>query len=141
MFKHVARFVLLTAILTVAVVAKDEPMTSPLKAAFQRSRAENNIDVVLPALKAATLYVIVASVPGSDGGHDYIRTKSPNPERWCITVAESEATLKDVPWPKRKVKGADLLKELPAELEIVVAYSDGGDYLTREQLDWYRQSQ
>ena len=29
---------------------------------------------------------------------------------------------------------------LPPGVEIVVVYAQGGDYITREQLDWYRKS-
>jgi hypothetical protein len=111
-----------------------------LKDAFKLSRAESNIDVVLPVLKAATLHLIVAETPENGGKADFIRTKSPNRERWCVTAAEDPQTLKSLPWPKRQMTGAELLAELPPDVEIVVAYGDGGDYLTREQLEWFRSS-
>ena len=31
-----------------------------------------------------------------------------------------------------------VLAPLPPGIEIVVVYAEGGDYITREQLDWYR---
>jgi hypothetical protein len=35
--------------------------------------------------------------------------------------------------------GAQLMAELKPDQEIVIAYPDGGDYLTREQLTYLRQ--
>src|SRR5262245_781830 len=106
--------VILAMILCLAAgaAAADEGVSvSPLKAAFEKSRADRNIELVLPVLKATTLYVIVAEIPDSGGKTDYIRTKSPQPGRWCVTVADDEATLKNISWPKRKLTGAELLKE------------------------------
>jgi len=85
----------------------------------------------------ANLYVI--TVETEPGKFDYFYTKSPQPDRYCVTVAESEATLAIVKWPKRKMTGLQLLQELPEGIEIVITYKDGGDYITREHLQWYRQ--
>ncbi|KAF0813534.1 hypothetical protein IGB42_01885 [Andreprevotia sp. IGB-42] len=108
---------------------------SALKAAFVQSRAQGNIDLVLPVLLAAKLYIVTA---GAETGDDYFLVKSPNKERFCVTVAEQLESLQQISWPKIPVSGAELLKRLPAGIEIVVTYPDGGDYLTREQLQWYR---
>ena len=116
-----------------------ERYMSPLKAAFQQAREQRNIDLVLPVFKAATLYVIVGSDPSATEKPEYFLTKAPKEGRLCVTVSESEAALASVRWPKRKLTGDKLLKELPPEIEIVIAYPDGGDYLNREQLAWYRE--
>jgi fimbrial chaperone protein len=107
-----------------------------LKAAFQRSRVQGNIDVVWPVLKVATLYVVVAP---TDQGEQWFLTRSPNPERCCVTVAEQPDSLSTVPWPKRRILGLDLVQAIGPAHEIVVVYQDGGDYVTSEQLAWYRQ--
>ncbi len=113
-----------------------QEIITPLKSAFQNARAENNIDLVLPVLLNAELYVIVAET--EPGKLDYFYTKSPRPERYSVTVAESELALSSVKWPKRKLTGLQLIKELPIGIEIVVTYGDGGDYISREHLQWYR---
>ena len=113
---------------------------SPLKLAFQQSRAERNIDLVLPVFKSATLYVVVGSEPQPGKKPEWFLVKSPTKGRYCVNVSESEANLERVRWPKIKLSGAQLLAALPPGIEIVIVYPDGGDYLNREQLAWYRQS-
>ncbi|MDR7132833.1 hypothetical protein J2X06_002929 [Lysobacter niastensis] len=112
------------------------PPESSLKAAFQRSREQGNIEVVWPTLKVATLYVVVAE---DQAGEHWFLTRSPNPERFCVTVAERLESLAKVQWPKKEMLGRDLVDAIAPAHEIVVVYSDGGDYITREQLAWYRQ--
>ena len=114
---------------------------TPLKRAFAAARAENNIDLVLPALKAAALYVVVGSEPQRSRRPEWFLTKSPTEGRSCVTAAESETALATIRWPKVKLSGAELLQVLPAGIEIIILYAGAGaDYLSREQLDWYRQS-
>ena len=113
-------------------------MTS-LQSVFQRSRAERNIDLVLPVLREAVLYVVVGAEPVPGEEPAWFVTSSPTEGRRCVTVAESEAALARVKWPKVMLTGEELLRLLPPELEIVIVYADGGDYLNREQLAWYRQ--
>lgn len=110
---------------------------TPLQEAFKNVREQRNIDLVLPALLKSDLYVITAET--EPGRFDYFYTKSPNPERFCVTVAENESTLASIEWPKRKMTGRQLLAELPESIEIIVTYKDGGDYIPREYLQWYRQ--
>ena len=57
----------------------------------------------------------------------------------CITVSEREAWLSRVKWPKRSTSGSQLLDELHLGMEITVVYADGGDFITREHREWYRQ--
>jgi fimbrial chaperone protein len=115
-------------------------MASPLKLAFQQSRAQRNIDLVLPALKTTTLYVIVGSEPKQGQRPEWFLTESPTKGRFCVTTSETEAALARVPRPKLKISGAQLLEALPPGIEVTIVYPDGGDYITREQLDWYRQA-
>lgn len=113
---------------------------SPLKLAFQQARAEGNIDLVLPVLRSANLYVVVGSEPQPGEEPEWFLTKSRTEGRFCVTVSESEAALAGVRWPKARLSGAELLEALPPGIEIIIVYPDGGDSLSREQLDWYRQS-
>ncbi|MGI2172149.1 hypothetical protein ACROAE_18470 [Shewanella sp. MF05960] len=114
----------------------EQKTISPLKEAFQNVREQQNIDLILPVLLTSDLYIITAET--EPGVFDYFYTKSPNPERFCVTLAENESTLASVKWPKRKMTGRELLVDLPDEIEIIITYEDGGDYITREHLQWYR---
>ena len=114
------------------------PGDSPLKTAFQQSRATGNIEVVLPVLRSARLFIVSGS-PETPGSIDYFLTPSPAKNgRMCVTVSESLECFANISWPKVPVTGEQLLLTLPANMEIVVVYRDGGDYITKEQLDWYR---
>ncbi|HEV2540510.1 MAG TPA: hypothetical protein VGU03_12515 [Frateuria sp.] len=113
---------------------------SPLKVAFQQSRAERNIDLVLPVLRAAALYLVVRSDRHPGEGPEWFLTKSPTEGRYCVTVSEDESSLERIRWPKVKLSGAQLLSALPPGIEIIIVYPDGGDHINREQLAWYRQS-
>ena len=116
-----------------------ESASMSLKAAFARSRESGNIDVVLPALRGSHLFVIVGELKPAGEHPEFFLTPSPQPGRMCVTVSESESHLADVQWPKQPISGASLLSILPPSIEIVVIYGDGGDYLTREQLAWFRE--
>ena len=108
---------------------------TPLKNAFQQSRSENNIELILPELLAAQLHVVI----GGQSEHiDLFLVPSPNPERRCVTVAEDPAFLAGIAFPKIPVTGAQLLASIPDEIEIVILHGDGANYLTREQLAWFR---
>ena len=111
------------------------PVLTPLKNAFQQSRAQNNIELILPELLAAQLHVVIG---GQSGQIDLFLVPSPNPERQCVTVAEDPAFLAGIAFPKIPVTGAQLIASIPAEVEIVILHGDGANYLTREQLAWFR---
>lgn len=112
---------------------------SPLKNAFQVARTAENIELVLPAFRAAQLFV-VARTPGEpDDMNDLFATPSPKRNgRMCITVAEREESLAKIQWPKRRISGDAILRRLPADLEVVIVQPDGGDFLSREHLKWLR---
>ncbi|WP_454775169.1 hypothetical protein [Janthinobacterium tructae] len=111
------------------------PVLTPLKSAFQQSRTENNIELILPELLAAQLHVVIG---GQSEQIDLILVPSPNPERQCVTVAEEPAFLAGIAFPKLPVTGAQLVASIPPEIEIVILHGDGANYLTREQLAWFR---
>ena len=114
-----------------------QEITTPLKEAFQIAREKRNIDIVLPVFLKSELYVVTAEV--EPGRFDFFYTKSKQPERFCVTVAESEEAMSNIKWPKRKITGRQLIEELPDTIEIIITYKDGGDYISQEHLQWYRQ--
>jgi hypothetical protein len=69
---------------------------------------------------------------------EYYLVSSPQAGPICVTVSENLDNLQRINWPKVEVTGADLLKELPPETEIVITYADGGNYLSKEELKWLR---
>ena len=91
-------------------------------------------------LKAATLYVVVGSETQPGRKPEWFFTSSPTTGRLCVTVSENAATLAKLKWPKTKLTGAELLGLLPDGIEIVILFGDGGDYINREQLGWYRRA-
>lgn len=111
------------------------PVLTPLKSAFQLSRTENNIELILPELLAAQLHVVIG---GQSEQIDLFLVPSPNPESQCVTVAEDPAFLAGIAFPKLPVTGAQLVASIPPEIEIVILHGDGANYLTREQLAWFR---
>ncbi len=125
----------LLALLAFTGVVQADPNMSSLKAAFQQSRAERNIDLVLPVFMRSKLYIVTG---GKSESKDYFLAPSPDKDRFCITVSEEIENLKNISWPKTEVSGEKLIKELPPNIEIVIFYKDGGDYITREHLQWYR---
>jgi fimbrial chaperone protein len=112
---------------------------TPLKTAFETARQAGNIDLVLPALRAAQLHVVAGS-PGESGDmNDLFYTPSPKKNgRMCITVSEQEQWLASIAWPKRRLSGEAILRRLPAAFEVLIVYPDGGDFLSRESLQWLR---
>ena len=122
-------------------VAQATGIMTPLKEAFQSARFAGNIEMVLPTLRKTELYVIVAPDPADGNKEKLLTVPSPKEGRRAVTASESLDTLQKVSFPKRKMTGAQLLAELAPGTEIVIAYPDGGDYLTREQLEWLKEQQ
>ena len=115
--------------------ASSDTTVSLLKPVFELSRLEKNIDLVLPVFLKSRLYIVTGGEPDTK---DYFLVPSPNKERLCVTVSEDIDNLKNIAWPKVAVTGELLIRVLPPGIEIVVVYKDGGDYITREHLQWYR---
>ena len=114
---------------------------TPLKNAFENARFAGTLEYMLPEFRKTQLYVIVQPDPADPAKQVFLLSPSPKADRQAVTVAESLDTFKNVSWPKRKITGAQLMDELKPDVEIVIAYADGGDYLTREQLEWLRRQQ
>lgn len=111
------------------------PTLTPLKRAFEQSRAEKNIELILPELLRAQFHVVIG---GQSEQIDLFLVPSPDPERRCVTVAEELAFLAGIDYPKIPVTGRQLVASIPPEIEIVILHGDGANYLTREQLAWFR---
>lgn len=132
-------FLILTTWLLTIGMAMADGVPKELKVAFEQSRAFGNIDLILPTLLAAKLYVVVhEGKEANPSPQDYYLVSSPNKERMCVTVSERLDNLEKIKQPKVITSGLDLLKYLPPDIEIVLVYKDGGDYLSKEQLNWYR---
>lgn len=112
---------------------------TPLKQAFQQSRLEKNIDLVRPVFLKSELFVV--SSKNERGALEFLYQKSHKPGRITVTVAEKEEYLSTVNFPKQKTTGRALIADLPKEAEIIVVYADGGDSLTQEHLNWYREQE
>jgi fimbrial chaperone protein len=104
-----------------------------LQRAFEESRIQKNIELVLPVFLNSSLFIVTG------GNNEYFLLNSPNKERFCVTVSENLKNLTTVEWPKIQISGEKLLRNLPEGIEIIVTYKDGGDYITREHLAWYRE--
>jgi hypothetical protein len=126
---------------TVAHAPTNPATMTPLKNAFENARFAGTLEYMLPEFRRAQLYVVVQPDPADPAKQVFLMSPSPKPDRQAVTVAESLDTFKDVSWPKRRITGAQLMAELTPDQEIVIAYKDGGDYLTREQLEWLRKQQ
>jgi len=113
---------------------------SPLKEAFRRARDQRNIDLILPVFQQTQLFVVAGSEGLPNDLNDLFLVPSPGGNgRMCVTVSEQLEWLSKVKWPKRSTTGERLLDVLPPGLEITVVYADGGDFITREHREWYRQ--
>lgn len=113
--------------------------TSELKKAFASARQSSNIDYILPVFLESTLYVAGKKIPNQDSPVFFMQ-RSPTPDRLCITVSEDEKTLSKIEnIDVIKSDGRALISELGEAYEIVVVYSEGGDYLSREQLSYFRE--
>jgi hypothetical protein len=113
---------------------------TPLKGAFRLARKQRNIDLILPVFQRTRLFVVAGSERLPDDLNDLFLVPSPGGNgRMCVTVSEQEEWLSKVKWPKRSTTGERLLSVLPPGMEITVVYADGGDFITREHREWYRQ--
>lgn len=111
---------------------------SPLRIAFANARKSGNIEDIFPEFIKAKLLVVCKRVPTSDRPV-FFAQRSPNPSRWCITAAESANELANVHDVELvEFTGRSLLAGISDSQEIVIVYQDGGDYLTLEQLRYFR---
>ncbi|WP_338662067.1 hypothetical protein VQH23_17785 [Pararoseomonas sp. SCSIO 73927] len=107
-----------------------EGVHTPLKAAFAEARAARDMGTVLPVFLRSPLFVV--AVAEGERLEPFI-TKSPIPDRMCVTVAESREALASVPAHLVHPIGMDrLLRCIIGTWDIVVTYPDGGDILQAE---------
>jgi hypothetical protein len=112
---------------------------SPLRLSFRRARASGNIDEILPFFNAAKLFVAGKKIPTADAPVFFVQ-RSPNQSRLCVTASEHREVLANHNVELTEHTGKSLLAAIDPAHEIVIAYPDGGDYLTLEQLDYFRGS-
>jgi hypothetical protein len=114
-------------------------MTSPsqLRLSFRRARASGNIEEILPFFNAAKFFVAGKKIPTADAPVFFVQ-RSPNPARLCVTASEYRDVLGKHDVELIEHTGKSLLAAIDPMHEIVVVYPEGGDYLTLEQLDYFR---
>jgi len=111
---------------------------SQLKNAFRLARSHGDIEVIFEPFAKAVLYAVAREI-GGGAPPAYFAQPAPAGKGHCITVAEGRERLAAIPdVVLLQTTGRKLLEELEPALGILVVYDQGGDYLSREQLDWFR---
>jgi hypothetical protein len=107
-------------------VTSMEGVATPIKSAFAEARAHGrDLSGVLPIL------FVVANDNGT--GLELYITKSPVPDRMCVTISESREAMAQVPAHLVHPVTIDrLLAGIIGAWDIVIAYPDGGDVLQAE---------
>jgi hypothetical protein len=108
-----------------------EGIATPLKIAFAEARAAGtDSSRVLPVLIRSPLFV-VAHAEGER--LEFFITKSPIPDRMCVTIGESAEALANVPAHLvHPVTAERLVRGIVGRWDILVCYPDGGDVLHAE---------
>jgi hypothetical protein len=110
-----------------------------LKKAFELARRHDNIDIIIDPLLASELFVVAKEFAGASRPQFYAQPSPQSPNRICVTAAESRDALAGIAnVVLMKMTGRELLEALEPFLELMVVYETGGEYLSREQLDWLR---
>ena len=104
---------------------------SEIKSMFEVSRKENDIGLVVPVLIRSELFVIGKKINES---FEFALTKSPKKGEFCVTVSESESLFDFDKWDIKALSGRDLLKKIPENIGVLIAYKDGADYITGKQV-------
>lgn len=108
-----------------------------LKKAFEESRARGNIELVLPEILSNTLYVVGVDFNAKGEGFEFALTKSPKKGELCVTVSENPDLVTFGKWDLADFGGRELLQKVPSNSGILVVYDSGGDYLSREQINFF----
>ena len=111
--------------------------TYTLKESFEKSREEENVAISLTKFWNANIHVVTKQV-GPDK-YDYYYTSSPKPGRRCVTVSENLENLKSINSTKQAMQGNQLIRSIEDDVEIVIVYDKGGDYISHEQLKWIKE--
>lgn len=113
---------------------------SELRKSFILARKHSNIDLILMPLLKSNLYLVTKGLD-SAGQPIFFTQQTPNLHGYCVTAAESKDVLQSIQdVVLLEINGKDLLRIIDPTLGILLAYKDGGDYLSPEQLDWFRSS-
>jgi hypothetical protein len=117
-------------------------MSTPslLRQSFRRARASGNIDEIFPFFIAAKFFVAGKKIPTADAPVFFVQ-RAPNEARWCVTASEVREVLAKHDVDLIEHTGKTLLAAIDPSHEIVIAYPEGGDYLTLEQLEYFRGQQ
>jgi hypothetical protein len=110
---------------------------SKLKETFEIARDQNNIALILPEFLSAIFSIVGIKENTNDKIFDYVLTKSPLDKEMCVTISETPKLVSFDKWCKAELNGRDLLKTIPKNAGILIVYETGGDYLTRDQIDWF----
>lgn len=107
---------------------------TPLRKAFSEARISGDIDVIFPVFCRSKLYILLDSVTKTPFAR-------PSPKgHQCVTVSENiEWIIKSEKTEAGTITGEQLFRKMPTDLEMIVAYDDGGDYLSIQQLNYFRQ--
>jgi hypothetical protein len=114
-------------------VTEIQGVATPLKIAFAEARAlGTDSRGVLPVLIRSPLFVVAQA----DGARlEFLVTKSPIPDRMCVTIGESAAALARVPAHLvHPITAERLVRGMIGRWDLLVCYPDGGDVLQAEYL-------
>jgi hypothetical protein len=95
--------------------------------------------VLVEVTKPSGLRMPSGNEPGANP--QFYAVPSPAPNRICVTASESSEALAGLPdVVLMKMTGRELLDSLEPFLEFMIVYENGGgEYLSREHLDWFRE--
>ncbi|WP_128566201.1 hypothetical protein [Methylobacterium crusticola] len=117
--------------------SKIEGTATPLKIAFARARAIQDMTFVLPVFLYSNLFVVARK----EGDHLNLNiSPSPAPDRFFVIIAESQKSLSMFP-PNliHAIELRTLLTLIDRKWDIVVVYGDGKDVLSAEYLPELRE--
>lgn len=108
-----------------------EGVATPLKIAFAKARATGrDLSEVLPVLVRSPLFVMANE---DRGLLELFITRSPLPDRMCVTIGESREAMAQVPAHLIHLITIErLLVGIIGAWDIMVVYPDGGDVLQAE---------
>ncbi|WOH37651.1 hypothetical protein RI844_20190 [Thalassotalea fonticola] len=106
-----------------------------LKESFAKARLENNIGLALIEFWNTPLYIITTK--NLNGEDCYAAKVAQGKEYKCVTVSENIEQLKFNDYSVRHLTGAQIIQDIGRKYEVLIAYDDGGDYLTKNHLSWF----
>ncbi len=107
---------------------------SQMKKAFEEARNKKNIGLILPEFLSSVFYAVGLD---DDNSFDFALTKSPDQKEMCVTISDNPELVSFERWSVKEVGGRELLKSIPQNAGILLTYNFGGDYITRNQIDWF----